>query len=344
MISHAAQRILCALLAFLPAVLVAGSAEPPSWAYGYKTAPTKSEIEKVPSCPLNARPIDCAYPATVATDGDVKRQLPNSAYSFSRNEAYFDYGPADWYPGDHPVMPNIVAKGRQKDGVRACALCHYPNGQGKMENGGLAGLPAEYILQQLSNFRNGLRHSADPRKANVNEMARIAASLTDTEAQAAANYFSSMPWRPWVRVVESKLVPSVRVTTNGLYIPLAGLPWESIGMRIIEVPEQPERTEVMRDPRSGFIAYVPPGSIAKGKAMTSTGGGRTLPCSSCHGANLQGIGVIPGIAGRSATYIFRQLYDVQQGTRQSQIMAPIVARLSAEDMINITAYVASLKP
>jgi cytochrome c553 len=136
----------------------------------------------------------------------------------------------------------------------------------------------------------------------------------------------------------------VRVTTNGLYIPLAGLPWEYIGMRIIEVPEQPERTEVMRDPRSGFIAYVPPGSIAKGKAMTSTGGGRTLPCSSCHGAKLQGVGVIPGIAGRSATYIFRQLYDVQQGTRQSQIMAPVVARLSVEDMINITAYVASLKP
>ena len=100
----------------------------------------------------------------------------------------------------------------------------------------------------------------------------------------------------------------------------------------------------MRDPRSGFIAYVPEGSIAKGKVLVSTGAGRTLPCESCHGANLRGVGAIPAIAGRSATYIFRQLYDVQQGTRQSEFMAPVVAKLSVEDMIHITAYVASLKP
>lgn len=317
-------------------------AAPPSWAYGYKQPPEKGET--APPCPEGARPFDCAYPAAPAADADVKRQLPGTPLSFSRNEAYFDYGPADWYPGDHPAMPDIVARGREKDGVRACALCHYPNGQGKMENGGLAGLPAEYILQQLAGFRNGLRRSADPRKANVNEMARIAAALTDDEAQAAAAYFSSMPWRPWVRVVESRQVPSVRVTTNGLYIPLAGVPWEPIGLRIIETPENPERTEVMRDPRSGFIAYVPPGSIAKGKTLVTIGGGRTIPCASCHGPELRGVGVVPGIAGRSPTYIFRQLNDVKQGTRHSELMAPIVARLSEADMINVTAYVASLAP
>jgi cytochrome c553 len=213
-----------------------------------------------------------------------------------------------------------------------------------MENGGLAGLSADYILQQLDHFKNGVRRSADPRKANVNEMSRIAASLTPAEARAAADYFASMPWRPWVKVIETKQVPSVRVTTNGLYIPLTDLPWEPIGTRIIEVPEYPERTEVMRDPRSGFIAYVPEGSIAKGNVLVSTGAGRTLPCESCHGANLRGIGAIPAIAGRSATYIFRQLYDVQQGSRQSEMMAPVVAKLSVEDMIHITAYVASLKP
>lgn len=339
---NAAQRTLTTLIASLPMLLAASTADPPSWAYGYKTPPSKTD--KVPLCPNNSRPIDCAYPATVVADGDIKRQLPNTFLSFSRNEAYADYSPADWYPQDHPPMPAIVAKGRERDGVRACALCHYPNGQGKMENGGLAGLPAEYILQQLDNFKKGLRRSADPRKANVNEMRRIAASLTDAEANAAANYFASMPWRPWTQVIETEQVPSVRVTTNGLYIPLSNLPWESIGTRIIEVPAEPERTEVMRDPRSGFIAYVPKGSVAKGKTLVTSGLGRTLPCESCHGANLRGIGIVPAIAGRSATYIFRQLYDVQQGTRQSEIMAPIVAKLSVEDMVNITAYVASLKP
>jgi len=317
-------------------------AAPPSWAYGYKNPPT--EAERAPPCPVGARPFDCAYPATPVADGDLKRQLPGTTLAYSRNEAYADYGPADWYPGDHPAMPDIVARGREKDGVRACALCHYPNGQGKMENGGLAGLPTDYILQQLANFRNGLRRSADPRKANVNEMGHIAASLTDAEAHAAAAYFSSMPWRPWVRIVESTQVPSVRVTTNGLYIPLADAPWEPIGVRIIETPENPERTEIMRDPRSGFVAYVPPGSTARGKALVSGSVGSTLNCTTCHGEKLQGVGTIPGIAGRSPTYIFRQLYDVQQGSRKSEIMAPVVASLSVQDMIDVTAYVASLKP
>lgn len=314
----------------------------PSWAYGYKNPPAAGET--APPCPPGANAFDCAYPATPAADGAVKRQLPGTALSFSRDEAYADFGPADWYPGDHPPMPDIVAKGRQKDGVRACALCHYPNGQGKMENGGLAGLPAEYILQQLESFRNGQRRSADPRKANVNEMGRIAASLTEAEAQAAAQYFASMPWRPWVRVVESKQAPAVRVTTNGLYIPLGDRPWEPIGTRIIETPELPERTEVMRDPRSGFVAYVPPGSIARGRKLATTGGGRTLPCAGCHGEGLRGIGNIPGIAGRSPTYIFRQLHDVQQGTRRSDIMAPVVAGLSVSELVSVTAYVASLPP
>jgi cytochrome c553 len=317
-------------------------AEVPSWAYGYMNPPAPGE--SAPPCPAQARPFDCAYVASPVADDGVKHRLPDSSGAFTRTEAYFDYGPADWYPGDHPVMPDIVARGRQQDGVRACALCHYPNGQGKMENGGLAGLPLPYFLQQLEAFKQGARRSADPRKANVNEMARIAASLTDAEAQAAARYFTAMPWRPWVRVVESAQVPRVRATTNGLYLPIPDAPMEPIGIRIIEMPEQPERTERLRDPRSGFVAYAPPGSIARGEALAVTGGGRTLPCASCHGTDLRGIGEVPGIAGRSPSYLFRQLYDVQRGTRHSPLMTPVVAQLTAEDMVNITAYVASRKP
>jgi hypothetical protein len=50
------------------------------------------------------------------------------------------FGPADWYPGDHPKMPDVVAHGRRPD-VHACSLCHYPNGKGRPENAGVAGLP-----------------------------------------------------------------------------------------------------------------------------------------------------------------------------------------------------------
>src|SRR5690349_18736111 len=172
----------------------------PDWAYGY-LKPVAAGDAVAPPCPPGAKAFpDCAYPAPAPPEDGIKHELPGATAKFTRTEAYFDFGPADWYPGAHPPMPDIVAHGKQTAGTRACALCHFPNGQGKMENGGVAGLSAAYILQQLKGFKTGARHSADPRKANTNEMAQIARSLTDEEANAAAAYFASMKWRPWVKV------------------------------------------------------------------------------------------------------------------------------------------------
>jgi cytochrome c553 len=83
---------------------------------------------------------------------------------------------------------------------------------------------------------------------------------------------------------------------------------EPIGQRIIEMPEDLERTE-LRDSASGFVAYVPVGSIAKGEALIAGGNGKTVACAICHGQDLRGLGPIPGLAGRSPSYIVRQLYD-----------------------------------
>ena len=115
-------------------------------------------------------------------------------------------------------MPDIVARGRESDKLRPCGLCHYPNGQGKPENAPVAGLPAAYILQQLQAFRNGTRRSADPRKANTNEMIQIARHLTEDEMQAVATYFSSIKWRPWIKVVETETVPKSRPGTEARYV------------------------------------------------------------------------------------------------------------------------------
>jgi cytochrome c553 len=117
---------------------------------------------------------------------------------------------------------------------------------------------------------------------------------------------------------------------------------EPIGQRIIETPEKTEETEVLRNPRSGFIAYVPPGSIRKGEALARTG-----QCTLCHGADLEGLGPVPGIAGRSPSYTVRQLFDMQQGARKgvwSELMKPVVEKLTAEDMLSIAAYTASRAP
>jgi len=243
-------------------------------------------------------------------------------------------------------MPDVVAKGRRPD-VRACGLCHYPNGKGRPENAGVAGLPVSYFIQQMHDFRNDVRKSGEPRKANTNVMITIAKGMTEEEIKASAEYFASMKWTPWIRVVETKAVPKTRIQ-GGMYLRLEGNETEPIGRRIIETPENVEHTEALRDPRSGFIAYAPPGSIKKGEALVTTGAnGKTVQCGVCHGVDLKGLGPVPGIAGRSPSYMVRQLYDMQVGARKgvwTELMKPVVAKLTDEDFVSIAAYLSSRTP
>jgi cytochrome c553 len=310
-----------------------------AWAYGFVTGGPNP----APPCPADSKPHTCARPGTVWREDGVQLSLPGTDRTFTIGRVQSYYDPADWYPGDHPTLPEIVRHGRQSEQVRACALCHLPTGQGKPENGHLMGLPANYFVQQMALFKSGGRKNADPRKSNTNEMIQIARFLTDEEVKAAAEYYASIKWKPWVKVVESETAPKTRQTSAGLFLPLEGKETEPLGQRIVEVPENPEATERLRDPRSGFVAYVPVGSIAKGKELVTTGGaGKTIPCTICHGADLTGLGDVPAIADRTASYTMRQLYDIQQGTRQSLLMKPVVDKLNADDMISIVAYLASL--
>ena len=309
---------------------------PPAWAYGTSPAPAAASAA-TPAAAAPAAPPDATL-----------RRLPGSTHEFTRAQISDGFGPADWHPGDHPVMPEIVARGKRPD-ARACALCHYPNGKGRPENAGVAGLPVEYFIQQMNDYRNGLRKSAEPRKANTNAMIAIAKALTEEEIKAAAEYFGAMKWTPWIKVVETDTVPKTRIA-GGMFIALPGSDpsggREPLGQRIIEVPENSDATD-LRDPRSGFIAYAPPGSIKKGEALATTGGGKTVACAVCHGADLKGLGPVPGIAGRSPSYLVRQMYDMQQGARKgtwTELMLPVVKNLSEEDMLNLAAYSASRVP
>jgi cytochrome c553 len=319
------------------AVLVAqqpdtGSSAPskgyPAWAYAIPPAP-----------PAGA-------PAAAAAPDESLKSLPGSSLKFTPAQIRDGFGPADWFPGDHPAMPEVVARGRRAD-VRACSLCHYPNGKGRPENAGVAGLPVAYFIQQLHDYRTDVRKGAEPRKANTNTMITIAKGMTEEEIKAAAEYFGSMKWTRWIRVVETTPVPQTPIQ-GGMYLRLEGEQTEPIGMRIIETPENTEHTELLRDPRSGFIAYVPMGSVKKGEALVNTGGaGKTVACGVCHGPDLKGLGPVPGLAGRSPSYMARQLYDMQQGARKglwADLMKPVVTKLNEEDLVNITAYLASLAP
>lgn len=296
-------------------------------------------------------PPEWAYGTAVSAPGETARDdsnplhVPLSPLAFTRSQIINPYGPADWFPGDHPSMPDIVAHGR-RPAVWACGLCHYPNGKGRPENAGVAGLPASYFIRQMEAFREGLRKSADDRKKNTNLMIAYAKAMSDAEIKAAALYYGAMSWTPWIRVVEAATVPKTRLSV-GMYLPLESGGREPIGRRIIEIPEDAVRTEDLRDPRSGFIAYVPVGSLKRGARLVKTGGTKTRACGPCHGANLTGIGPIPGIAGRSPSYVARQLYDMKHGARTgewTELMKPVVEHLSEDDLLDIAAYTASVRP
>jgi cytochrome c553 len=277
--------------------------------------------------------------------------MKGSPFTFTRAQIANRYGPADWFPEDHPAMPDVVAHGREaaQPTVYACSLCHYPNGMGRSENANVTGLSYEYIVQQLMDFRAGLRKTSDPRKTNTGVMASFTKSMTDDEIKAAATYFSKIqPRQGWIKVVESETTPKVR-GQNGLFLILAGADagTEPLGQRIIEAPLNADATETLRDPRSGFVAYVPPGSVKKGELLATTGGGKVTACTACHGTDLRGLGPVPRLAGRSPSYIARQLYDMQHGNRAgawSPLMAPVVSKLDSDDMLNVSAYLASLDP
>lgn len=279
-----------------------------------------------------------------APDDGIPRRVPGSSLAFTLTQIRDLFKVPDWHPENHPMMPEVVATGRQP-GVFACGYCHLPNGLGRPENASLAGLPAEYIVQQVADFKNGTRRSSEPASLPINLMTAVAKAATDTEVKAAAEYFAALPPRPWIRVIESATVPKTYVA-GWMLVASQPLELEPIGQRIIEMPEDLERTE-LRDAASGFIAYVPPGSIDKGQVLVTTGGGKTTACALCHGPDLKGLGAVPALAGRSPSYIVRQLYDIQQGVRNgpwTALMRAVVASLSQEDMVAIAAYTASRAP
>jgi len=307
----------------------------PAWAYGVPPLGADG------TPPAGRGPATGAPPAAPRQPDTSLKHVPGSTQEFTLAHIrdYWDVG--DWFPEDHPPMPNVVVHGRQPH-VRGCAMCHMPNGKGRPENAPVVGQPEIYIVQQLHDFKNGLRGSADPRKANTLQMIEAAQDMTEDEIQEAAKYYSSMKWTHWITVKEAATVPKTRIGGN-VFFPL---PWgetEPIGARIIETPEDADRFE-LRDPHSGFIAYVPPGSIDKGSLIVSSGAGKTTPCRVCHGPDLMGLGPVPGIAGRSPSYLMRQLWDFKKETRHgawSPLMQQVVKDLTQEDMLNLAAYLAA---
>jgi cytochrome c553 len=277
---------------------------------------------------------DKIQPPSRATESEPKPP-PGSTKSYTRAQIDDLSNPPDWFPDMHPPMPPVIAHGTK---TFACGSCHLPTGTGHDESAYLAEMPESYFVQQMADFKSGARKG-------FGVMPAIAEALSDEEVRSAAAYFASLKARLWVRVVETDTVPKTYVAPGNIRLKLPNGGTEPIGSRIVELPED-EEAALNRNPQSGFVAYVPTGSIAMGKDLVSTSG-KTTQCAVCHGETLKGLGDAPPIAGHHANYIVRQLYFFQDGSRSgpsSEPMRGVVQNLSADDTVAIAAYLASRGP
>jgi len=286
----------------------------PEWAY---------------NIPDKVQPPEPKVPNVVRVAGSSK-ELEASAIAGNAN-------PPDWFPDEHPAPPRSV-KGPMPN---ACGSCHLMSGQGHPESADIAGMPAEYIIRQMAYFKSGARKEEA-------RMGPIARAVADEDVRQAAEYFAAIKPAPFVKVIEAATPPKTYVSADARHrriMPDGGT--EPIGRRIIQIPEDPLQVTV-RNPHSGFIAYVPPGSIKKGEGLVKTGGGgKTIQCAICHGDALTGLGELPRLAGLQPVYIARQLIQMQNGTSagaNAALMKKVVAKLSEDDIIAISAYLGSLPP
>jgi cytochrome c553 len=323
-------RILAALSVGLPLALRAQARAPslevPDWVY-----------------PV---PVRGAGGGTPRPDTAKVFHVPNSTIGYTIKQINNTFDPPDWHPATHTKPPEIVAHGR-KPAIYACGFCHLPDGRGRPENASLAGLPSKYIVQQMMDIASGARRSASSKPSRPMElMKQMAESSTAADMKQAAAYFSKQKLRHSPRVIESATVPKTH-PSSGLYVRDPGTDVDSLGDRIVEFASDPERHEI-RDAAAEYVAYVPIGSIARGRVIaTKATKANPKPCVSCHGDLLHGVKLVPPIAGRSPTYLMRQLLAFKAGTRSAKDGAPmreVVEKLSVDDLVAAAAYVASRKP
>jgi len=144
------------------------------------------------------------------------KRLAGSSKSYTPAEIDNLLAPPDWYPDEHRPAPAIVQKGH--GGALACGSCHLMNGEGHPESAGLSGFTADYIAQQMADFKSGLRKDS----ARMNAIAR---DVSEQEAREAAEWFASLKPRQWTAVKEAAMVPNTIVGGGRMPLPRPAAAW-----------------------------------------------------------------------------------------------------------------------
>lgn len=268
---------------------------------------------------------------------DTLLTVSGSNIQLTQSQIDDKFSAPDWFPSQHKKMPSIIKSGKAPK-VWACASCHLASGSGHPESATLSGLSSQYIQTQMTSFSDGTRLDYS------GHMNRMSAALTKDEIRAVSDWFSTLATKKVTNVLEVAQVPKTYLDDTRMRLKVFPVEMEDIAGRIIEIPEDLEKVK-KRHPESTFISYVPQGSITRGKSLVTMGGGKTIPCASCHGTNLTGSSIGPSIVGNFGTYTVRQLHGFKGGTRSggnSAMMLGVVGNLTDNDIVDIAAYLTSL--
>ncbi|MGB8667615.1 MAG: cytochrome c [Serratia inhibens] len=89
------------------------------------------------------------------------------------------------------------------------------------------------------------------------------------------------------------------------------------------------------------LSAIAAGDVAAGK-------GKTASCVACHGVEGKvSVPMYPNLAGQNAMYLEHALQAYKKGERnggQAEVMKAYVSALSDDDIADLAAYYASLKP
>jgi cytochrome c553 len=92
---------------------------------------------------------------------------------------------------------------------------------------------------------------------------------------------------------------------------------------------------------AGMIALLGIGS-AQAAGDMAAGKARAAACAGCHGANGEGVGPNPPLAGMNEAQFAQAMDDYKSGKRANALMKSLATPISAQDNANLAAYYASL--
>jgi cytochrome c553 len=331
-------------LAFAPAIVLAAQAQDATRPAG--DTPTAREI--APKMPQPVAGFEWAYPISPPnlprpdSNATFTAEGADPSVKLTMRQINDGFGPPDWFPKEHAPLPNIVAHG-QRPHVTACTLCHLPSGNGHPESASISGLSVKYVIDQMHAFRDGNRQNI-----RAPAMTEMAYAISETDLREAAEYYARIPRakQKWMRVVETSRAPANYIGAGGARFFEKGGATVPLGPDMIYEIAESEEVELRND-HTGFVDYVPMGSLAKGRIVALGNRGQFRSCGSCHAADFRGRDDAPRLAGRSAYYLIRQLADMRAGYRKGpgpDKMKEIVGKLSNADILNVSAFMASKQP